>query len=127
MPRIDPRIPTRYRAQWAPAVAIGDLVHHTTTANLTAIQRDGFLEPRDPSPKHWSGLVAVFMADTTDPLYPASLADVLAHVHEKGETLVRLHVQTKNSLYRSVDPARTFQVISLDPIPLTEVAEIEVI
>jgi hypothetical protein len=60
-------------------------------------------------------------------LYLLALTEVLAHVREKDEKLVRLRIRTANTLYRSTDPKRTFQVISLDPIPFREVAEVEVI
>jgi hypothetical protein len=100
---LDPRIPERYRNLWAPADTVGELVHHTTTAHLAGIKRAGFVEPRDPAPKHWGGLVAVFMADASDRLYVRALADVLAHVREKDDTLVRLHIRTTNALYRSLD------------------------
>jgi hypothetical protein len=123
----DLRIPERYQKLWIAALAVSDLVHHTTSANLAAIEQAGFIEPRDPSPKHWAGLVAVFMADATDPLYLLALTEVLAHVREKDEKLVRLRIRTANTLDRSTDPKRTFQVISLDPIPLREGAEVEVI
>jgi hypothetical protein len=122
---VDPRIPAEYRSLWVPALTVAGLVHHTTAANLAAIERDGFIQPRDPSPKHWAGLVAVFMADATDALYRPALADVLRHVGAKAETLVRLHIRSANVLYRSIDTNRTFQVISLDPIPFREVVEVE--
>lgn len=123
----DLRIPERYRSMWIAASAVAELAHHTTSENLAAIERAGFIEPRDPSPKHWAGLVAVFMADATDPLYPRALVDVLAHVREKDEKLVRLRIRTANVLYRSTDPKRTFQVISLDPIPFRDVTAVELI
>jgi hypothetical protein len=121
------RIPERYRKLWTAALAVADLVHHTTSANLAAIEEAGFIEPRDPAPRHWAGLVAIFMADANDPLYLPSLTEVLAHVREKDEKLVRLRIRTANALFRSTDPKRTFQVICLDPIPLREVAKVEVI
>ena len=127
MTATDPRIPDGYQPLWVPVVAVAQLVHHTTTINLAAIEHDGFIEPRDPSPKHWGGLVAVFMADAGDALYVRALAEVLAHVREKDEKLVRLHIRTGNALYRSVDPKRTFQVISLDPIVFSEVVQVEFI
>lgn len=102
-------------------------MHNTTVDNLAAIERSGFIEPRDPAPKHWAGLVAVFMADVSDQLYLPAMAEVLGHVGEKAEALVRLHIATRNVLYRSIDPRRTFQVISLDPIPFDEIVEVELI
>ncbi|HKY77866.1 MAG TPA: hypothetical protein VJS45_17160 [Acidimicrobiia bacterium] len=124
---LDPRIPERYRKLWVPAGTVGELVHHTTTAHLAEIERAGFIEPRDPSPKHWGGLVAIFMADASDPLYGRALADVLAHVREKDDALVRLSLQTENVLFRSVDLKRTFQIISLDPIAFGDIAQVELI
>ncbi len=123
----DPRIPEQYRDLWVPADTLGQLIHHTTAASLVAIERAGFIEPSDPSPKHWGGLVAVFMADSTDPLYVRALTDVLGHVREKDDALVRLHIRTENALYRSVDPKRTFQVISLDPLNFGDVLRVELI
>ena len=67
------------------------------------------------------------MADPSDPLYVRALAEVLAHVREKDDALVRLHIRTTNALYRSVDPKRTFQVISLAPIVFSDVLRVELI
>jgi len=68
---------------------------------------------------------AIFLADSDDPLYADSLKHVLVHVKEKQENLLRLHIQTKNKLYKSTDPARTFQVMSLDPIRVEDIIEVE--
>ena len=122
---MDKRIPKVYQHLWKPYQTNKTLFHLTTLANWEAITRLGYLEPRDPSPRNWAGMKAIFMADPDDPLYPSSLPHVLAHVKKKEEELVRLHIQTSNQLYRSIDPERTFQVASLDPIPIDQVIDVE--
>jgi hypothetical protein len=68
---------------------------------------------------------AVFMADPTDPRYQDTLLDVLEHVRTKDEQPVRLHIQTRNELWKSTDPKRTFQVMSLDSIDSREIVHVE--
>lgn len=118
-------IPKEYREYWEPYRGDKILLHITTKLNFENIKKIGCIEPRDPSPKHWTGMKAIFLSDPDDPLYPASLEHVLAHVKEKHEALIQLHIKTKNHLYRSIDPARTFQVISLDPIDIDDIVKVE--
>lgn len=120
-----PSIPTEYQKYWIPCETNKVLFHLTTKANFENIKEVGHLEPRDPSPKYWSGMKAIFLADPDDPLYADSLRHVLAHVKEKHEELLRLHIRTKNKLYKSVDPERTFQVMSLEPIDTREIVAVE--
>jgi hypothetical protein len=118
-------IPEKYRQYWESYKTDKVLLHLTTRANLENIKKVGHIEPRDPSPKYWAGMEAIFLADPDDPLYAESLKHVLAHVKEKHKELLRLHIKTKNELYKSTDPARTFQVMSLDPIYLDDIVEME--
>ena len=118
-------IPIEYKDLWEPYKTDEILYHLTTKENFGDIKKMGHIEPRDPSPKHWAGMQAVFLAEPNDPLYAESLKHVLAHVKEKHEELLRLHIKTNNNLYKSTDPARTFQVASLTPISLEEIVEIE--
>lgn len=118
-------IPEEYRKYWQPYKTDKILLHLTTKANFENIKKVGHIEPRDPSPKHWAGMKAIFLADPDDPLYIESLKHVLAHVKEKQEKLIRLHIKTKNELYKSTDSARTFQVMSLEPIKIEDVVKIE--
>ena len=118
-------IPEEYRKFWEPYITDKTLMHLTTRINLENIKKVGHIEPRDPAPKHWAGMKAIFLSDSDDLLYVDSLKHVLAHVQEKQEDLIRLHIKTKNELYKSTDPARTFQVISLDPISIKEILELE--
>ncbi len=118
-------IPSEYLKYWQPYKTSKTLFHLTTKENLKNIQKVGHIEPRDPSPKYWSGMKAVFLADSDDPLYSDSLKHVLAHVKEKHEKLLRLHVRTKNELFKSSDPKRTFQVMSLEPIRIEDIIKVE--
>ncbi len=118
-------IPEEYKKFWQPYRTDKALLHLTTKANFENIKKIGHIEPRDPSPKYWAGMKAIFLSDPDDPLYAESLKHVLAHVKEKQEDLIRLHIKTKNDLYKSTDPARTFQVISLDRISSEEILELE--
>ena len=119
------KIPEEYRKFWEPYRTDKILLHLTTKANFENIKKIGHIEPRDPSPKYWAGMKAIFLSEPDDPLYAESLKHVLAHVKEKQEALVRLHIKTGNGLYKSTDPARTFQVISLDPISSDDILELE--
>lgn len=117
---MDQSIPEEYRSYWQPFTTKMVLYHLTTEENLQDIQKNGLI-PRDPAPKHWSGLKAVFLSFPNDPLFKKTQKDVTEHVRSKGQNLVKLHVKTKNQLFRSTDPKRTFQVISLDRIPTFEI------
>jgi hypothetical protein len=118
-------IPSRYRSLWVPFRTRAELHHLTTEAGLISIRRSGFVEPRDPAPHHWEGMVAVFLADPGDPLYEPSLPHVLRHVSARGEPVVRLVVRTGQQLYRSVDPERTFQVVCLERLPAAAIVRVE--
>ncbi len=119
-------IPIQYQQYWKPFKTADTLYHLTTASNIEDIQAHGLL-PRDPNPKHWKGMRAIFMAYPKDPLYIETQKNVLAHVKEKGEELIRLHIKTNNNLYKSTDPERTFQVISLDPIPARDIIRYELV
>jgi hypothetical protein len=121
---VDARIPQAYAQYWEPFQTNETLYHLTTSTHLRQIRENG-LEPRDPAPKYWAGMKAIFMGYPSDPGYERNLRDVLAHVREKGLGLTRLHIKTRNTLYKSTDPARTFQVMTLDPISPTEIVEVE--
>ncbi len=118
-------IPEEYKKYWKPFATKGVLYHLTTKENFESIKKLWHLEPRDPSPKYRAGLKAIFLADPTDPLYHETLKNVLAHVKEKHEHLLRLHIKTDNKLYKSIDPERTFQVVSLKPILFEQIVKIE--
>jgi len=120
-------IPDAYRESWVPFQPHAVLEHTTTQGNWEQIKASGYLEPRDPSPYTWAGMRAVFLSDTLDPLYPSRIPRVLAHVRKKGGPLVRLLIRTEHTLFKSLDPERTAQVISLQPIPLSAVVRVEAI
>ncbi|MDP2676097.1 MAG: hypothetical protein Q8O83_00195 [bacterium] len=120
-------IPKQYKQYWHPYKTQKTLFHLTTKINFKNIKKIGHIEPRDPSPKHWSGMKAIFLSDPDDSLYADSLKHVLAHVKEKHEELLRLHIKTNNELYKSNDPKRTFQIISLDRINIKEIIKIEIL
>ena len=122
---MDQRIPKAYQTLWAPFEYDGVLYHLTTKNNLDSIQKVGYIEPRDPAPRNWAGMKAIFMGYADDPLYAPSQKNVHAHIKKKGDKLVRLQIKTTNPLYRSKDPERTFQVMSLDPIPVNDIVSTE--
>jgi uncharacterized protein len=122
---MDNRIPEQYAPQWEPFITDGVLYHLTSRRSLEEMYRLGHIVPRDPAPKYWAGMQAVFMADPTDPRYEQTLPNVVKHVRNKREALVRLHIRTANELWKSTDPERTFQVMSLDPISIGDVVEVE--
>ncbi len=122
-----PELPKKYSQFWKPLKSKGTLYHLTTKQNLARIKQYGFLKPQDPNPKYWSGMKAVFMADPKDPLYKQTLNDVKDHVKSKHNDLIRLHIRTNNQLYKSLDPKRTFQVASLEPIKISDIVYIETV
>lgn len=108
-------IPKQYSEYWKPYTSDGILHHVTLRKNLTTILEHG-LEPRDPFPRPWAGMKAIYMGQPDDPLYKKAEQSVLEYVRSKGEDPVLLSIRTKNRLYRSTEPGRTFQIISTDPI-----------
>ncbi len=122
---VNAQIPKEYRHLWEPYQSNGILFHLTAAEGLKGIRELGYIEPRDPAPRNWAGMRAIFMADSEDPMYQESLPNVLAHARKKGNHLFRLHIKTKNKLYRSTDPERTFQIISLEPIKLADISKVE--
>lgn len=121
---MDQRIPEQYRKLWEPYNTKSILYHLTSVDSLEQIVSRG-LEPRDPYPNHWAGMKAIFMALPDDSLFKETQKYVAKHVAEKGKDLVRLHIKTQNGLFRSTDPRRTFQVISLEQIAPAEIIKIE--
>lgn len=65
------------------------------------------------------------MSYPRDHLHSENLEHIIAHVKEKGGSLVRLHIKTNKTLYQSVDPKRTNQIMALDPIPLEDILKVE--
>ncbi|MGD0510915.1 MAG: hypothetical protein ABSA33_03680, partial [Candidatus Micrarchaeaceae archaeon] len=120
----DSRIPKRYRKFWYKFKTNSVLYHITPRANLKNIMKKG-LEPRDPAPRNWRGMHAVFMGYPRSSEYKPALKNVLAHAKKKSEDVVRLHIRTKQQLYRSSNPSRTFQVMSLDYVPARCIIKIE--
>jgi hypothetical protein len=108
-------IPPPYLKFWEPFSPAGGLRHITTADNLPYILRSG-LEPRDPFPRPWAGMPAVYMGDPSDPGYESSLGNLLDHARAKGGDPVLLEIHTTGRLHRCIEPGRTFQVISLDTI-----------
>jgi hypothetical protein len=121
---MDNRIPAEYQNYWKPFRTKAILHHLTTVDNVAAIMQHG-IESRDPSPKYWAGIAGIWMSYPRDPLYKINFEHIRAHVKVKGETLVRLHIRTRNDLFRSTDPQRTNQVLTLDPILPKDIVKVE--
>lgn len=106
------------------------LIHLTNKSNLRNIIIS-CLEPRLPTKdKYWNKMKAIFLADVDDPIFLTSLQNILKHVADKEndtiENLFVIHIKTQNILYKaSKDLERTFQVISLDPINISDFIKIE--
>ncbi|HEX7259823.1 MAG TPA: hypothetical protein VF272_02725 [Candidatus Saccharimonadia bacterium] len=115
-------IPEPYRKYWEP-YKTNNLLHHITIEKNIEVIRETGLEPRNPHPRPWTAMKAIFMGEPGDPLFAKSEQAVIKHVADKGDNPVLLKIRTKNKLYKSVEPKRTFQVISLDPIAPEEVVE----
>ena len=119
------KIPTKYKKYWKEYKTKKTLLHITTLESYKNIIKIGYLEPRDPSPKYWAGMIAIFLSDPKDKIYKDSLKNVIAHISKKGKKLVRLHIVTSNRLFRCLDPERTFQVVSLESISVDDIKKIE--
>ena len=113
-------IPEPYAKYWQPFQTGQTLYHITTRQNVQSIKRHG-LEPRDPFPRPWAGMKAVYLADPAEPAFESAKPHVVAHVREKGEEPVLLKIRTNNRLFKSAGPTRLFQVISLDPVPAGDI------
>ena len=119
------KIPDQLKRFWEPCDKDQAFFHITTKQNYQSIKNCGYIEPRDPSVRKWAGMKAIFLSDPDDELYAKYAARVVEHVKEKHEHLVKLHIKTKNQLYKSTHPTRTFQVISLSKIPVDEIVSVE--
>ena len=87
----DERIPLEYRNLWRPFESKAvTLFHLTTEVNLESIRIAGQLIPKDPAPRNWAGMSAIFLANPVDPIYERSLPHVLAHARKKGDKLVEI-------------------------------------
>lgn len=75
-------IPTHYAEYWEPYQTRNILHHITTKKYVDAIRKRG-LEPRDPSPRPWAGMKAVYMGEPSDALYGKSQHAVIDHVRKK--------------------------------------------
>lgn len=118
-------IPEEYRIYWRPYVGQKILFHLTTGPNWESIKSSGWIEPRDPAPRRWAGMSAVYMSDPDDPIYFEQIHGVLNHVRTKHDKCFRLHIKTDNHLYKSIESERTFQVISLEPISASQIVKVE--
>lgn len=123
----DSRIPHEYQSLWVPTDFNGVVCHLTTQENWAGIQATGHIQPRDPAPRNWAGMTAIFLANPDDLQYIESFPKVLAHVKKKHPHTLRLHIKTKNKLWRSLDPERLFQIMSLDPIDVSEIVKVEAV
>ena len=118
-------IPEKYKNDWAPLETKKTMVHVTPRKNWEGIQQVGYIEPRDPSPQHWAGMKAVFLFDEDKASTPEAKEKMKAYVQKSGEDLVRLYIQTKNQLFKSISPERPDHVMALNPIPLEEIIKVE--
>jgi hypothetical protein len=111
-------IPEQWRKFWQPVeIAPSSLVHYTSPENAKAILNSGCIEPRDPAPRDWHGLKAVFMCDTTDPSYLDRLQLLLTeHFFSKSHILHALEISPQTNLFRCTLPERRSYHIALTPI-----------
>jgi hypothetical protein len=116
--------PKEYQKFWVPYTAEHILHHITTAIHLRNIIQDGIIQPRDPAPKQWAGLSAIFLSDPNDPRFGELYEEIVMHVREKHKHMVRLHIQTTNPLWRTGENGM-FQIVSLAPIPVNDIQKIE--
>lgn len=119
-------IPKEYLQYWKPWQTDKVLLHVTKIEYWENIQRIGFIEPRDPSPQHWAGMKAIFLGDPDDKSGP-SPEKLSKHVKDSGEKLIKLWIKTNNQLYKSSWPGREWHVMTLDPIPVSQIVKTEIV
>lgn len=113
------QIPPEYMEFWRPVKTPPDmLVHLTTPQNKRAIFASGKIDPRDPAPRDWYGLSAVFMFDTAHPTFGTRAALLLNdHLLRRSDRIDSIWIEPKGQLFRCKDPARSSYLLSLHAIP----------
>lgn len=119
-------IPSEYRDSWEAFESDREFYHLTSEQNFESMRDAGRIEPVDPAPDDWAGMEAVFLLDPADPQFPTHRPDVRDHADANDRShVVRLVIETANTLYRCTEPEETFQVVSLDPISLDDIVRVE--
>lgn len=78
-----------------------------------------------PGLGYYPDVRAIILAYSVDPLYEPVYAFAIEGFKRQGHKVVRLHISTTNSLYRSLLPNRTYEIMSLDVINPTDIASVE--
>ena len=68
---------------------------------------------------------AIYFFNEDNALSPENLQKMQAHEEKNHEGLVRLYIKTQNKLYKSNEAGRSFHIMTLDPIPLSEIVKSE--
>lgn len=116
------QIPEQHRELWMPFEDNNHvLLHYTPEHCFHQIYQDGYLSPQD-SKTVWEGMSAIYLCDPSDPMYKVRLPFILERLLERGSPrIICLYIKTKNQLFRATHKKRTFQIASLDPIPISEI------
>lgn len=94
------RIPQEYRKFWVPFKTRDTFLYHLTVKdNWEIIKTIGYLEPRDPAPKHWAGMHAVFMSDPHDPWFEENQRRVQKHVKDTPTLKLRFVLISAKSVF----------------------------
>ena len=114
--------PPQSNTQWMPFRTDEILYCLTPLEHVEVVLKQGLL-PR----VEFLEFPAVSMAYSVDPLYEPVHRFSVEACKRAGEPVARLHIRTKNALYRSLFPNRTYQIISLDPIKPSDIVHIETV
>jgi hypothetical protein len=68
---------------------------------------------------------AIFLFDASAPSYFRRRERLLEHLKQSTDEMACLYIKTKNRLYKSNAPNRTSHIMTLEPIPLSEVVKWE--
>ena len=115
------RIPPRLRHQWMPFRTTEILYCLTPAEFVDTVAKEGLVPRSDFLP----GLNTVLMAYSMDPLYEPVYRFAIEGYRRQGQGIVCLHIATNNTLYRSLLPNRTYDILSLDPIDPSEIVQIQ--
>lgn len=111
-------IPKEWQKFWVPVTNMPKkLIHFTCPTSAAAIFATGYIEPRDPAPRDWHGLKAVFMCDPDDPTFSNRLDLLMGeHFFTRSPVIDAIEISPEGRLFQCILPERQSYRISLQSI-----------